>query len=74
MSATTPPERHNPKAWANYGCKDTTKFADVQILSAKSFKSLKSSKGNKVFFSLGDGTKDTLKISRFLEFPYVLTV
>ena len=31
MSATTPPERHNPKAWANYGCKDTTKFADVQI-------------------------------------------
>ncbi|MBR5824077.1 MAG: hypothetical protein IKY67_08055 [Paludibacteraceae bacterium] len=21
MSATTPPERHNPKAWANYGCK-----------------------------------------------------
>ena len=25
MSATIPPERHNPKAWANYGCKDTKK-------------------------------------------------
>ena len=30
MSATTPPKRHNPKAWANYGCKGTTKFANVQ--------------------------------------------
>ena len=30
MSATTPPKRHNPKAWANYGCKGTIKFADVQ--------------------------------------------
>ena len=44
MSATTPPERHNPKAWANYGCKGTTKFADVQILSRKSIRSFKSYK------------------------------
>jgi hypothetical protein len=28
-----------------YGCKDTTKFADLQILSGKSFRSFKSSKG-----------------------------
>ena len=28
-------------------CKGTTKFADVQILSEKSFKSSKISKGNK---------------------------
>ena len=49
MSATTPPKRHNPKAWANYGCKDTTKFADVQILSGKSFRSFKSSTGDRVF-------------------------
>ena len=26
MSATIPPERHNPKAWANYECKDTIIF------------------------------------------------
>ena len=26
MSATTPPERHNPKAWANYGCKGSELF------------------------------------------------
>ena len=25
-----PPERHNPKAWANYGCKDTDFFALMQ--------------------------------------------
>ena len=30
MSATIPPERHNPKAWANYGCKDTDFFALMQ--------------------------------------------
>ena len=30
MSATTPPERHNPKAWANYGCKDTDFFVQMQ--------------------------------------------
>ena len=30
MSATTPPERHNPKAWANYGCKDTIIFGEKQ--------------------------------------------
>ena len=30
MSATTPPERHNPKAWANYGCKDTIIFGEMQ--------------------------------------------
>jgi len=35
MSCNYPPERHNPKAWANYGCKDTTKFADVQENSEK---------------------------------------
>lgn len=33
MSATTPPERHNPKAWANYGCKDSELFWIVQIKS-----------------------------------------
>ena len=30
MSATTPPKRHNPKAWANYECKVSEKFAIVQ--------------------------------------------
>ena len=35
MSATTPPKRHNPKAWANYGYKGTTKFADMQENSEK---------------------------------------
>ena len=35
MSATTPPKRHNPKAWANYGCKGTEKFAIVQIFLLK---------------------------------------
>ena len=30
MSATIPPERHNPKAWANYGCKDTIIFGEMQ--------------------------------------------
>ena len=37
MSATAPPERHNPKAWANYGCKGTTKNADMQIFEWKKF-------------------------------------
>ena len=36
MSCNYPPERHNPKAWANYGCKGTTKFASVQIFKGKS--------------------------------------
>jgi hypothetical protein len=31
MSATIPPERHNPKAWANYGCKDTIIFGEMQV-------------------------------------------
>jgi hypothetical protein len=35
MSATTPPKRHNPKAWANYGCKGSEKFADMQENSEK---------------------------------------
>ena len=26
MSAITPPKRHNPKAWANYGCKGSELF------------------------------------------------
>ena len=26
MSCNCPPERHNPKAWANYGCKDSELF------------------------------------------------
>ena len=30
MSAIIPPERHNPKAWANYGCKDTIIFGEMQ--------------------------------------------
>ena len=30
-----------------FGCKGTTKFADMQILSEKSFRSFKSSKGNR---------------------------
>jgi hypothetical protein len=46
MYATIPPERHNPKAWANYGCKGTIKFADLQILRGKSFRSYKSFKGD----------------------------
>ena len=35
MSATTPPKRHNPKAWANYGYKGSEKFADMQENSEK---------------------------------------
>ena len=32
-----------------FGCKGTEKFADVQILSGKSFRSLKSLKGIRLF-------------------------
>ena len=31
MSAIALPERHNPKAWANYGCKDSEFLGDMQI-------------------------------------------
>ena len=30
MSGNYPPERHNPKAWANYECKDTIIFGEMQ--------------------------------------------
>jgi hypothetical protein len=29
MSYNCPPKRHNPKAWAKYGCKGSEKFAIV---------------------------------------------
>ena len=44
MSATIPPERHNPKAWANYGCKDTIIFGEMQENGEKN-----------AIFSLEDG-------------------
>jgi hypothetical protein len=40
MSATAPPERHNPKAWTNYGCKDSEIFWIEQIFCLKSYVSL----------------------------------
>ena len=38
MSATPADDAQTSPAW-NCGCKGTTKFADMQILSGKSFKS-----------------------------------
>ena len=35
MSCNYPPERHNPKAWANYECKGNENFANVQIFLKK---------------------------------------
>ena len=51
----TYPERTNAKRFSQdifppsvgFGCKGTTKFADVQILSGKSFRSFKSFKGER---------------------------
>ena len=52
MSETYPRKNHCETLFAGHtpssvgiGCKGTTKFADVQILSGKSFRSFKSFKG-----------------------------
>ena len=46
MSATLR-QRCQTSLGAGSRCKGTTKFADMQILSEKSFRSFKSSKGNR---------------------------
>ena len=47
MSATLADDVQTAPAW-NCGCKVTIKFADMQILSGKSFRSFKSFKGDRV--------------------------
>ena len=64
MSETYPRKNHCETLFAGHtpssvgiGYKGTTKFADVQILSGKSFKSLKSLKGK---FCLGTSEASTI--------------
>ena len=49
---------HTPSS-VGFGCKGTTKFADLQILSGKSFRNFKSCKGNRV------SLEDELIVERF---------
>ena len=57
MSETYPRKNHCGTLFAGHTpssvgivCKGTTKFADVQILSRKSFRSFKSFKGDRMVF------------------------
>ena len=64
MSENLPKERNCETLFTRHitlqrriGCKGTEKFADVQILSGKSFRSLKSLKGK---FGLGTSEASTI--------------
>ena len=52
MSAKPSADAQTSLRWVSR-CKGTTKFADVQIFSGKSFRSFKSFKGNRVVLFKG---------------------